>query len=354
VSDRAHLEFALALHDVIAADRHANACWSPYSVASALGLGALAAAGETRAELVRLLGEGNADLLKAAVPDSDAEFAVANTLWAWDELEINPAFVEGLARWAGGNVRSAPFGTDPEGARKLINSDVAETTKDLIPELLKSGAVRSDTVATIVNALYLKTAWLGEFPADATSPQPFHAPGGTTQVPTMRREAKMRYAAQHGWQAVSLPAHGGVEALVLLPDADLTKIDSGLLTALVDALEFRSIELLLPKSDVQVAVQLKDALTGLGVRKLFDADGDLTGLSPDPRVFVDEVLHEAVLRIDEEGLEGAAATSMLMRMTSFEPYVEPLTVRVDRPYILLVRHVHTGAVYFLAQVVDPS
>jgi serpin B len=354
VSDPAHIEFALTLHDVVAADRRANACWSPYSVASALGLGALAAAGETRAELVRLLGEGNADLLNAAVPDSDAEFAVANTLWAWDELEINPAFLEGLARWAGGNVRSAPFGTDPESARKMINTDVAETTKDLIPELLKSGAVRSDTVATIVNALYLKTAWLGEFPADATSPQPFHAPGGTVEVPTMRREAKMRYAAQQGWQAVSLPAHGGVEALVLLPDADLTKIDGTQLAALGDALEFRSIDLHLPKSDIQVGVPLKDALIALGVRKLFDADGDLSGLSPDPRVFVDEVLHEAVLRIDEEGLEGAAATAMMMRMTSFEPYVEPLTVRVDRPYLVLVRHVQTGAVHFIAQVVDPS
>jgi serpin B len=77
-------------------------------------------------------------------------------------------------------------------------------------------------------------------------------------------------------------------------------------------------------------------------------------LSPDPRLYVDEVLHEAVLRIDEEGLEGAAATAMLMRMTSIIEYVEPLTVRVDRPYLLLVRHVQTGALYFVAQIADPS
>ena len=354
MSDRAHLTFALALHDTLAADRRANACWSPYSVASALGLAAQAAAGKTRAELVSLLGEDNADLLRAAVITDDAEFAVANTLWAWDELPVNPDFVADLAGWPGGNVRTAPFAEDPEHARKLINADVAETTRDLIHELLPPGSVRADTVATIVNALYLKTAWLGVFPAADTGPRPFHAPDGTVDVPTMRRDAKFRYAARDGWQAVALPARGGVEAVVLLPDGELADLPVDRLGGVLEALDFTQVELFLPKLDVTVTSPLKDALVRLGVRQLFTYDADLTGLSPDPRLFVDEVLHEAVLRLDEQGLEGAAATAITFRMTSIEMPAEPITVRVDRPYLLLVRHASSGAVYFLAQVVDPS
>lgn len=352
MNDREHLAFALALHDVVAADRTANACWSPYSVASALGVASLAAKGETREQLVALLGEGNAELLAKAVPGDEAEFAVANTLWAAEDVEINPGFTDGLAAWPGGKARQAPFATDPEGSRKLINADVADTTNDLIPELIGPGLIGSDTVATVVNALYLKTAWLGTF--SDTEPLPFHAPAGTVEVPTMRREAKMRHAVGDGWQAVSLPAHGEVEAIVLLPDGDLGGLAPDELRALVDALEFRQVELFLPKLAVSVSATLKSALTRLGVTKLFESDGDLTGLTPDPRVLVDEIIHEAVLKIDEDGLEGAAATAVVFRTVSFEGYVEPTTVRVDRPYLLLVRHASTGAVYFLAQVVDPS
>ncbi|MFD1148057.1 serpin family protein, partial [Saccharothrix hoggarensis] len=206
--DRAHLTFALTLHDAVAPDRASNACWSPYSVASALGMAAQAARGETEAELVALLGTDHAKVLKGAVVGDDAEFAVANTLWAWEGLPVNDGFLTDLAGWPGAKVRSAPFAADPEGARKLINADVAETTHQLIPELLAPGHITSDTVATLVNALYLKAAWTAEFPEHDTADLPFRGAG---TVPTMRREGTVRYGRAAGWQAVAVPARGGVE-----------------------------------------------------------------------------------------------------------------------------------------------
>ena len=89
------------------------------------------------------------------------------------------------------------------------------------------------------------------------------------------------------------------------------------------------------------------------MRTMFGRGADLTGLSPDPRLYVDDVVHEAVLRLDEQGFEGAAATAVVMRMTSFIPAEPARTVRVDRPYLLLVRHADTGAIFFLAQVAKP-
>ena len=63
------------------------------------------------------------------------ELAVANTLWADDDLTINPDF--SLA----GSVRRTAF-SDPATVRKLVNTDVAETTRGLIPELLTEPAAR--------------------------------------------------------------------------------------------------------------------------------------------------------------------------------------------------------------------
>ncbi|MEV0681159.1 serpin family protein [Actinosynnema sp. NPDC050436] len=346
--DRAHLSFALTLHDAVAPDRGRDAVWSPYSVASALGMAADAARGRTRRELEVLLGAGNAELLRGSAPGEEAGFAVANTLWAWDALPLNEGFLDELARWPGGRVRSAPFTDDPEGARELINADVADTTRDLVPELLPVGAVKADTVASLVNALYLKCAWKEEFPVHDTAPRPF---AGAGEVPTMRLEATLGHAEAAGWQAVAIPARGDVEAVVLLPDGDLGDLAG--VPAVLGALEQRRVELFLPKLSLRVPTTLGAALREVGVRELFTRDADLTGLSPDPRLYVDEVLHEAVLRLDEQGFEGAAATAVMMRLTSVVEHPPARTVRVDRPHLLLVRHRGTGAIYFLAQVVTP-
>jgi serpin B len=60
-----------------------------------------------------------------------------------------------------------------------------------------------------------------------------------------------------------------------------------------------------------------------------------------------------VLKVDEQGLEGAAATAVMIRLMSMDTR-RPLEVRVDRPFLLVVQHAATGALYFLARVTDPG
>ncbi|SDP60419.1 serpin family protein [Lentzea jiangxiensis] len=330
-------EFALDLHRVAVPDPSSNACWSPFSVASALALAQEAARGETRAELDGLLrGFDASDALD--VP----ELAVANTLWADDDLTLDPGFP--LA----GSVRRTAF-SDPSTVRKLVNTDVAETTRGLIPELLDSPPP-ADAAAIIVNALYLKVGWLNAFSAGETAPKPFHAPGGDVDVPTMKVTEKFRYARHDGWQTIVLPADSGVEAVVLLPDESL---EQPLTPAVFEAREFTRLELSLPKVDVREKLTLKSVVERLGIRRMFTRNADFSGLSPDERLFVDDVVHEAVLRLDEEGLEGAAATAVTFRTVSFEIPADPVVVDVDRPFLLAVRHARSGAIYFLAQVARP-
>lgn len=365
-----HLAFTLTLHRVTAPDPTVNACWSPFSVASALGLLTQGARGLSRDELaVMLVGEKSGDigelgaLLKRASVlaqhrDNEDEpvIAVANTLWTDEAVEILAAFVEELGRWSSGTVKSAPFQHDPEQARELINLDVAKTTRNLIPELLPGGAIAPDTVSTLVNALYLKCAWRYRFTEGGTAPRPFHTPRGTRDVPTMTLTERIGYAATDGWQVVQLPAVGGVEATVLLPDGDLADaepgLDADLLGRLLDAPRPQQVSLWLPKVEVRTKAELSRALSQLGVNTVFTDSADLSGITL-ARIAVQAVLHEAVLKLDEQGLEGAAATAVMMRMVSM-PTGRPVELHVDRPFLLVVRHQQTGVVYFLARVVDPA
>lgn len=371
---RRHLGFTLALHQVIGGSDFAdsaggNTCFSPYSVASALGMTFQAAHGSTADEILALLNPGEGDIAKqvdmlrdaAVLPsgrgDDEPVLAVSNTLWAWDKLPLNEGFRADLAGWPGAKVATAPFVTDPEAARQAINADVAKTTRDLITDLIPEGAVDPSTVASLVNALYLKVAWREPFDAGATADGPFATPAGPRDVPMMRQVARMAYSAAGGWSAVALPAVGGVQAVGLLPDGDLAdaepSLDAELLTALLAELRQRRVDLQLPKLDIGANVRLTDVLRRLGVRELFTPEGDLSGLSPDPRLHVSDALHESVLKLDEQGLEGAAATAMMIRMTAVI-IEDPVEVRLDRPFLLLVRHADTGAIYFLARITDPS
>jgi serine protease inhibitor len=365
---RDHLRFCFALHRAVAGT--GDSCFSPYSVASALGLTSQATRGVTAAELVGLLAGDDADVTKQAellrAASSLTEHGrqeppvleVANTLWAWDELPLNEDFLGELAAWPRGAVRTALFATDPERARRMINAEVAATTHDLIPELLSPGAVTPDTVASLVNALYLKLAWLHPFPGHRTEDGDFHSPGGTRRVPMMHQSEQLGYATGEGWQLVELPGAGGVRAVILLPDRDLAEqepgLDEDLLARLLSGAAARQVRLAMPKFEVNMRAALKLALRGLGVHTVFTAAADFGPLTADPRVFVDDVVHQAVLRVDEQGLEGAAATAVMVRaLAMITPAADPVEVVVDRPFLLLVRHAATGVVYSFARVVEP-
>ncbi|HVV09405.1 serpin family protein [Amycolatopsis sp.] len=364
--ERDHLRFCFALHRAVSGS--GDSCFSPYSVASALGLTSQATQGETAAELVRLLAGADADvtkqaeLLRAAATLEERGrreppvLEVANTLWAAEDLPLNEDFLGSLAAWPNGGVKSAPFAGDPEAARRAINADVSDTTHNLIPELLQPGSVGTDTIASLVNALYLKVAWVHPFQENRTEDADFHSPSGTRRVPAMHQSELLHYAARDGWQLVELPGAGDVNALILLPDNDLATAESTLdedrLAGLLAAKKQKQVRLSVPKLDLEMRASLKPALAGLGVRTMFVRDADFTPLTPDPRLFVDDVVHQSVLRVGEQGFEGAAATAVMIRTLAMIS-ADPVELVVDRPFLLLVRHAPTGVVYFFARVVEP-
>lgn len=358
--DRSHLDFTLSLHHELSSA--GNLVWSPYSVAAALGLAAAGARGRTYDELASVLApggslDGTAALLADAAGLQEAELAVANSLWLREGLTFHEAYQQKVLSWPGGGLRVADFEHDPEGSRHKINSEVEEVTRGLVTDLVPEGTIHALTAAAIVNALYLKAAWNNPFAPSATSPGAFHTAGGTRDVPMMRLEERFRYAAAAGWRMVTVPAEGGLRVDLLLPDTDeQAGSHSAVLTAdtvmsLHDAASSRKVDLALPRFRVEADCSLNDALIQLGVIKAFGEGADFSGIC-DEAFALEHVLHKAVLDVDEQGFEGAAATAVMMKLTSLDSEA-PVRFHIDRPFHVLVRYHLTGAVYFLARVEQP-
>ena len=350
-----------------------NVVVSPASVAIALAMARAGASGATATQMDAVLhgiGGPGINALDQALAARSGTFTdaagvalpvtlqIANAPFAQHGLALLPGYLDALAADFGAGVRLVDYQADPEAARQTINAWVKTQTEGRIPQLLGAGTVTPATRLTLVDAIYLKAPWATAFPAQATAPAPFtRADGSTVSVATMSLSTSLGYAAGAGWRAVELPYVGGSLALtVILPD-DLATFEAGLtpqvLAQVTSALAPREVDLSLPKFSIETATSLAAALKAMGMPLAFDPDqADFSGMTTQERLFISDVIHQADIAVDEKGTEAAAASAVVMAGTAAP--AEPVTVRVDRPFLFALRDLPTGAVLFLGRVTDPS
>ena len=115
----------------------------------------------------------------------------------------------------------------------------------------------------------------------------------------------------------------------------------------------------LPKFEFDSSASLAQTLAAMGMTDAFDPNAaDFSGMlgagAPEPLV-ISDVLHKAFISLDEEGTEAAAVTAVIMAAGAGAPSEEqPIEVRVDRPFLFLIRDSESGAILFMGRVMDPS
>ncbi len=353
-----------------------NVVFSPTSIALALAMARAGARGQTATEMdavMHALGaDENAAWLNALdqalatrsgtfkdATDQDLAVAlrIANAPFAQAGMPLEDAYLRALAERFGAGLRLVDYVKETEAARKLINGWVADQTEQRIPELLVPGVLTPESRLTLVNAIYLKAPWLTPFVAESTRPGAFtRADGTTVDVPMMQLGETMPAAAGPGWQAVEIPYVGGSLAMtVILPD-DLAAFEQALtadqLAAITGALAGTQVSLTLPKFSIETKAQLGDVLAALGMPTAFTDAADFSGITTAEQLQISDVIHQANIDVDEKGTEAAAATAVVMRAGSAPS--EPMTIRVDRPFLFALRDVPTGAILFMGRVADPS
>jgi serpin B len=112
------------------------------------------------------------------------------------------------------------------------------------------------------------------------------------------------------------------------------------------------VDLRLPKFDIALALGLKDQLVALGMSTAFSDQADFSAMTHAERLEITNVIHQANVTVDEKGTVAAAASGVVMGVTSAPMRIEQLIV--DRPFVFLIRDVPTGAILFAGQVTNPS
>jgi serpin B len=282
---------------------------------------------------------------------------IANAPFAQQGMPLEKTYLEALAGRFSGGLRLVDYESQTEQARALINGWVDAQTEHRIPELLVPGVLTRATRLTLVNAIYLKAPWETPFPVDATTAGTFtRADGSTVQVPFMATTTSLRYATGSGWRAVEIPYVGGSLAMTIIVPDDLAAFESKLtadsFTAITGALSDTEVALALPKFGIETKTDLASTLAALGMPSAFDDRADFSGITTAEPLEISDVIHQANIDVDENGTEAAAATAVVIRATGMP--AEPVTLRVDRPFLFALRDVPTGSILFLGRVGDPS
>ena len=356
--------------------------FSPVSVAAALRMALCGARGQTAAELAGALHLDGSDL--DGWPDAAAEglraltalagdvteggavtLRAPGTLWVQSGLPLRADFTARLAD-AAAALAEADFAGAAEAARAEINRVIAEQTEGKITGLLPPGAVHNATGLVLASAIYLKAAWVDQFPEAETRDGPFYPDGPerpSMTVPMMRGTAARPYLRADGYQAVVLPYRdGGLAMAVVLPDGPLETLrpliagpagGTAGLHGLLAGASRHQVTLSMPRFRLETAFNLVPVLGRLGVRQAFTDVADFTGITDAVRLRIDAVAHKAYVDVDEQGTEAAAATGVTVRAVAAFLAPPRVTMTVDRPFLFAIIHTRTALPLFVGQVSQP-
>jgi serpin B len=361
--------FALELYSRLgAASEDKNLFFSPFSISTALAMTYGGSHENTARQMAAVLHfdalpedlhESFSSLIKAgnASGSKESQLNTANALWVQQGHPVKPEYLALVRDYYQGGFRPVDL-RNPERSSQIINAWVAEKTAGKITGLLQPADIDRSTVMVLSNAIYFKGRWISRFETAETASAPFTVTAGkTVSAPLMRQKGSFFYAATGKLQILELPYTGGdLSLLVLLPKNGIDELGSILtlpqLREWQAQLRPQEVEVFLPKFKVETRISLKNTLAAMGMADAFSKrDADFSGIM-DPsisKIFINLVIHQAVVEVNEEGTEAAAATAIGGPLSLRRPAV----FRADHPFVFAILQKSTGSILFIGRMCNP-
>jgi len=366
----ANNKFAFDLYSELSKSENGNIFYSPYSISVALAMTYEGAKGQTASEMQSVFHFPENNILRpnfAAIYNGinkEAEthdLKTGNALWVQYDFSFLEDYISRVERYYGGKAANLDFISETEKSRQTINSFIEEQTNNKIKDLIPAGFIDPTTRLVLTNAIYFKGTWEWEFDESNTYEQDFKiTPINIVKTPMMYMDsdkARFNYANMENLQILELPYKGEkISMLILLPTENLDTIEAFLTAEKLNEYKSQMKETKLdsisfPKFEFNSKYFMKNTLSSLGMPTAFSDNADFSGMTGKKDLFIDFVIHQAYIKVNEEGTEAAAATAVGMKETSVMP---ENIFRADRPFIFIIQEKETGNILFLGKVVDPT
>lgn len=284
-------------------------------------------------------------------------FTVVNNIYLRNDDHLNPSFIDVAKNQYQSTVELVDFAQKERTAQK-INKDVGKVTNGRINNLVQPDQFTADSRLFFVNAVYFKGAWALPFQQNLTQPADFHNIDSTTSsVPFMHAEKDFHYSFFRTLNAsmLELKYHdSNFSLLILLPNVHtkLRDLEANMqhqsVADMVSRLVFDEVEVDIPRFNVQYEVKAKDALSRIGLGHMFSRNAKLANiLTTSETLKVSDIVHKAVIEVNEKGSTAAAATGVGIVNYSFPP-----RFRADRPFLFYIYDHSTKTPIFSGRVTN--
>lgn len=339
---------------------------SPFSVKMVLAMAANGAGGDTKKEILNALGindinefneyvQSFMEYIKNAAQSNENEernynlpvFEVANSIWINRDygndvpagITFSDSFSKIIADYYDGE--SGVVGDDDKVS--TINGWVNEKTHGKIPALIDD---KTEFLAALVNAVYMKAKWNSQFSEGATRPDTFTDRNGKeSQIDFMHKTGHFDYYADDAIQLIEIPYYGGLSMYVALGDASK-------FFDVRTKLENKYVSLSFPKFKTETSLKFNDVLKDMNITTAFSkTDAQFPNmLNPTPEfLWLDYVIQKTYINVDENGTEAAAVTMGGMGGAGSAMPPKPIEFKADRPFTYFITDDETGQIFFMGE-----
>ena len=352
-----------------------NAVYSPVNVYLALSMLAEIADGESRAQILSLLGADSIESLRESakllwhsnyIDDGYSTITLANSLWLQQDFPYRDETVQRLASEYYASVIRGMMGSSE--LNQMLQDWLNEHTGHLLKDSAQNIKTKPDTILALCSAIYFKAAWESEFNEDLTKKgEVFHGPSAEYRCEYLvsNEESAALFFGEH-FTAYCRRMEDGNAMWFFLPDEgmspeELSKdpefqrfLQSDPYTEFREQSGNYMLHVEIPRFDVSSDLDLIAALRALGVTDVFSTEkADFSQiLTENLEAAVSEVKHAARVKIDEEGCEAAAYT-VIMLDKAMMIQQDRADFILDRPFLFSVRS-YSGAILFTGIVNEPG
>ncbi len=342
--------FAWNLNKLMPKDK--NYTFSPLSIKMAMAMAATGADGQTKTEILQVLNiedldgfnESMRQLIKTYSEGDDLQLNIANSLWLNTDYYKDVKFEEAYKDMIANYYNATSQEVDNTNAVEKINSWVKDKTNGKITEIISD----SDFLACILNAVYFKGEWAVQFEEEATKKANFTDRNGkVTQTDFMNMTGYFNYYEDPSVQMLELPYKGRKASMyIAIPASRDVNFSKG-----IENMERKRVQISMPKFKTEFAVTLNDILTEMGIQTAFDknkADFKKMFTQVVENIYISDVIHKTFINVDENGTEAAAATGIVIDVTSI-PTEEPIVFKADKPFTYFIRDNANGEILFMGE-----
>lgn len=354
-----------------------NRICSPLNLYFGLAMLAELTAGETRAQILKLLDCGEMDALRTQVDnlwnityqdDGTVTTKLANSIWLAEDLPYLQEVMDTLAEVY--HVSSYQGKMGSAGYNRALQTWLNQNTNGMVKKAAGDVAMDPEDVFALASTLYYKAMWSHKFDKGATESETFHAPAGDETVKMMHSYTAGTYFWGEHFGATWRGLRNSGEMILILPDEGYTPEDilaTGEVADFLSVLRNDSanwensgtyfINLALPAFDVSSNLDLMDALQDLGLEDvLVPGVADFSPMMPEGALevlnpFLSAATQATRVVTDEEGVEGASYVVIHGAGGAAQPDDE-VDFILDRPFLFAITG-DTGELLFVGVVNHP-